>query len=368
MPFCPPSGASSSPLLILVSRQPALPVGVRARRRVGARRGSAHCRRAAADHRPADQADRRSRKARSTATREDDAKLVEIRLQLEDLARRTADERRRLPAAPAGDQRRLEQLGPPPAEGQPPEPDIVTGERQALTAEKAEINAVLGIAEIAVDPRQRADRPGSALMRSELFRSVLTKRYDLDDALTASWSTTFRTEFAELLPRRLVVAALRPPVQAAVRCWRRRSSRWWRLRCCWSAGGGCSAGCSTPIRRARSRPISAGCPSRSGRRLLPTAAVGVFLVDDLFCSIISTCCAATSADAADRCSPSSGSSSASTGLPTRCCRRSLPNWRLIPIEIEAGTPLLWLVSAMASVIGVNNFLASSTRRWARRFR
>ena len=37
--------------------------------------------------------------------------------------------------------------GPPPAEGQPPEPDIVSAERSALVAEKAEINAVLGIAE-----------------------------------------------------------------------------------------------------------------------------------------------------------------------------------------------------------------------------
>ena len=32
-------------------------------------------------------------------------------------------------------------------QGQPAEPDIVTSERQALVAEKAEINAVLGAAE-----------------------------------------------------------------------------------------------------------------------------------------------------------------------------------------------------------------------------
>src|SRR5690606_25945227 len=49
------------------------------------------------------------------------------------------------------------------------------------TAEKAEINAVLGLAEsLSIRVNGLIEKIG--LMRSELFRSVLTKRYSLYDA------------------------------------------------------------------------------------------------------------------------------------------------------------------------------------------
>ena len=73
------------------------------------------------------QADELERRIASSA--EEDARLVEIRLKLEELGRELLTSavafRPRLSEINA----RIEQLGPPPAEGQPPEPDIVTSER-----------------------------------------------------------------------------------------------------------------------------------------------------------------------------------------------------------------------------------------------
>ena len=85
--------------------------------------------------------------AKIEASRDDDTALVEIRLQLEDIARQLLKSGLAFRPRIADINARIDQLGPPPAEGQPAEPDIVSSERQALVAEKAEINAVLGSAE-----------------------------------------------------------------------------------------------------------------------------------------------------------------------------------------------------------------------------
>ncbi|TIV62712.1 MAG: hypothetical protein E5V93_26830, partial [Mesorhizobium sp.] len=72
---------------------------------------------------------------------------------------------------------RVEVLGPPPAQGQPPEPAIVSNERSALVSEKAEINAVVASAQnLSVRVNGLVDK--ISVMRSELFRSVITKHYD----------------------------------------------------------------------------------------------------------------------------------------------------------------------------------------------
>lgn len=77
----------------------------------------------------------------------DDAKLVEVRIQAEQA------ERDLLAASLAFQPRlteistRLGQLGAPPADGQPAEPEAVTTERNRLIGEKAEINELIGKAE-----------------------------------------------------------------------------------------------------------------------------------------------------------------------------------------------------------------------------
>src|SRR5690606_30292140 len=91
---------------------------------------------------------------------------------------------------------RLEQLGTAPGDGQPPEPDIVAGERQNLVCEKAEINVLLGIAEnLSVRVKRLID--DIAEMRRDLFARLLTKRYAIDYALVGEVLTAFSDEMAD---------------------------------------------------------------------------------------------------------------------------------------------------------------------------
>ncbi|TGV96410.1 mechanosensitive ion channel family protein, partial [Mesorhizobium sp. M2E.F.Ca.ET.154.01.1.1] len=78
-----------------------------------------------------------------------------------------------------------------------PEPAIVTNERAALTAEKAEINAVVASAQnLSIRISGLVDK--IATMRSELFRSVLTKRYELTDALSPQAFSDAHDQFTGL--------------------------------------------------------------------------------------------------------------------------------------------------------------------------
>ncbi len=110
------------------------------------------------------------------ANADDDFRLGDIRLQLEEVSRQliaaSVSFRPRLAEINA----RVDRLGPPPAAGAPPEADIVTSERQALAAEKAEINATLGVAE---DLSIRVSTLTARVteMRRDLFSRLLTRRY-----------------------------------------------------------------------------------------------------------------------------------------------------------------------------------------------
>lgn len=79
---------------------------------------------------------------------------------------------------------RLEQIGPPPAEGKSAEAEIVSTERARLTAEKTEINTVLGFTEdVSVKASQLIDKIGS--MRRDLFTHTLSQRVDINFELVA---------------------------------------------------------------------------------------------------------------------------------------------------------------------------------------
>jgi hypothetical protein len=76
---------------------------------------------------------------------------------------------------------RSEQIGPPPGKDGPPESDRVAKERQALTAEKAEINVALGRAEdLSVRINGLINKISTL---RDLFTNLLTKRYELTDAI-----------------------------------------------------------------------------------------------------------------------------------------------------------------------------------------
>ncbi len=158
---------------------------------------------------------------------------------------------------------RLEQLGPAPPEGQ-------AGTRHRLRrtagadAEKAEINAVLGLAEsLSIRVNGLIEKIG--LMRSELFRNVLTKRYALYGCVRRRAARRRAPRIYELLPRRLVLAEIRRPVQVPVRP-RRGLLRARR-------GGSAAFRRPAPVRQAdRGRPDGRGA-------FLPQPLVRRFLVD-----------------------------------------------------------------------------------------
>ena len=156
-----------------------------------------------------------------SASAEDDARLVELRTELEAVSQavlksglafrpRLAEINTRLDLVKEELAHGLEQLGPAPGDGQPPEPDIVAGERQNLVSEKAEINVLLGIAEnLSVRIKRLID--DIAEMRRDLFARLLTKRYAIDYALDGVLRRDGR-----LLSHGGVLAALRLPIQTEV--------------------------------------------------------------------------------------------------------------------------------------------------------
>jgi potassium efflux system protein len=285
---------------------------------------------------------------------EDDAGLVDIRLQLEQLSRDLLQSGVAFRPRLAEINARLEQLGKPPAEGQPPEPAVVTSEREKLNAEKTEINAVLGLAEsLSIRVNGLVEKIG--LMRSELFRNVLTKRYSLVDAFdgellddvhreyvgfyraVSSWFTfVFQYKFQSVL-----AAAFFALIAAAVLL----------------LGG----------RRVFSRLIhpdpAAEDPSYLHRlsvafwsTLMPTAAVGVFLLATLFFFDYFKVLRGDIGVYLNSLFSVIGVVFAVNRLANAVLSPRMPNWRLIAISSGTGYRLVAIITAMAVVIGVNNFL------------
>jgi small-conductance mechanosensitive channel len=137
---------------------------------------------------------------RITASAEDDALLVEVRTQLEEVGRALLASALAFRPRLSEINGRLEQLGPAPAEGQPAEPDIVSLERQSLVSEKAEINVLVGQAEtLSIRVSTLVDR--IAELRRQLFANLLTKRYDVNYALFGEVEQAFHGELADLVSR-----------------------------------------------------------------------------------------------------------------------------------------------------------------------
>ena len=290
---------------------------------------------------------------RTAANSEEDARLVEVRLQLEELARQLLASavafRPRLSEINA----RLEQLGPAPPEGQQ-EPDIVSAERQQLAAEKAEINAVLGLAEsLSIRVNSLIEKIG--LMRSELFRSVLTKRYALYDAFDGQLLDDVRNEYTSFYRavsswlkfivkfkfQSVLGAAFFALVAAAVLL----------------VGG----------RRIFGRLIDADptaeSPSYLSRlsvafwsTLLPTLAVGAFLVATLFFFNYFNVLRGDIGTFLTALFTVIGIVFCVNRLANAVLAPKLPNWRLISIDSRTAHRLVVLATAMAFVIGANYFL------------
>lgn len=128
---------------------------------------------------------------------EDEEGLVENRSELEEVGKSLLGSGVAFRPRLAEINSRIEQLGAPPAEGQPPEPELVAKERQALATEKAEINVLLGNAED-LSVRVHGLINTISTLRRELFTTMLTKRYQLGDAFSGEVGVAVQREFGAL--------------------------------------------------------------------------------------------------------------------------------------------------------------------------
>lgn len=135
--------------------------------------------------------------ARVEANSDDDTVLVEIRNTLDELARELIDTGVAFRPRLAAINERLDEIGPPPADGAPPEPPALTLERQNLAGEKAEINTLLGEAE-ALSLRINRMIEQIVQLRRDLFTNTLSRRYDISEALSPEVLRDFGIENRKL--------------------------------------------------------------------------------------------------------------------------------------------------------------------------
>jgi len=287
--------------------------------------------------------------------RDDDAKLVEIRLQLDDVGHALLQSGLAFRPRLAEIKAKLEELGAPPGEGQPLEPDIVTSERTALIAEKAEINAVLGTAEsLSVRVNDLVDR--IAQLRRDLFARLLTHRYDLDYALAGEVVEAFYAEADEL--GRTVSAWLRFVVQFKLNSL--LGAAFFAL---------CAAVPLVGGRRLFGSLIHADpamdSPSYLSRlslafwsTIVPTVAITLFLGATYFCFNYYNVLRGDIGEMM----VALFNVIAVVFFVTRIARSALsprlPNWRLVPVETGAARWLFWLIAAMATINGIDYLLSA----------
>lgn len=112
------------------------------------------------------------------AASNDDGKLVVIKGRLDAISREVLDAAVSFRPRLSEINTRLDQLGAPPAEGDPPEPAAVAEERDKLGREKAQINALIGEQEeISLTTAKLSDEV--VAMRRDLFAQRLLERVDL---------------------------------------------------------------------------------------------------------------------------------------------------------------------------------------------
>lgn len=281
---------------------------------------------------------------------DNDARLVEIRNRLEELARDLLSGSAAFSPRIAEINTRLEQIGPAPVEGEPAQPEVLSAERISLQQEKAEINTLLGEAE---NLSLRINRlvEDIAQMRRELFANQLSKRYDITGALSTGVFADFTAEAQD--------------VYARFASWLRFVTKFKLQSVLLAAFFALSAAAVLLIggRRLFGRLIEADPaqqPSYLSRlsvalwsTLLPSLALAVFLAATYFFlgyfnvlrpdvgAILRTLFNVI----------------ATVYFIGRLARAvfspRLPNWRLLPVESQAAARLFWLIWATAIVTGID---------------
>ncbi|MBN9233739.1 MULTISPECIES: mechanosensitive ion channel family protein [Phyllobacteriaceae] len=286
---------------------------------------------------------------------DDDGALVDIRLQLEDLARQALNTatvfRPRLTEIGS----KLDQLGPPPAQGQPAEPEIVANERKALNNEKAEINAVIAGAQT-LSLRITTMVDNISTLRSKLFRNLLTKRYALDKVVSSELVSDANSEFTNLYAavsswfgfvlkfkyQAALVATIMALVAAAVLLigGRRLYGRVFEF----------NSNIEEPSYLSR---LSLAFWST----LLPTLALGVFFFSTYFFFDYYGVLRGDIGVFLRALMSAIGVAFCVNRLTNAALSPRMPKWRLIPVESGPARWLVRLSTAMAVVLGINSFLS-----------
>jgi len=290
------------------------------------------------------------------ASSEDDARLVDLRLLLEDIERQLIKASVAFRPRLADINGRIDQLGPVPAEGQPAEAEIVATERQSLVAEKAQINAALGVAE---DLSIRVNMLIARItdMRRDLFSRLLTKRYDINLALGGEVVDAARTETQDFY--RVVSSWLGFVVK-------------FKLSSVLGAAFFALAAAAVLLiggRRLFGRLIEADpdihTPSYLSRlsvafwsTLLPSAALGVFLSATYFFFDFFSVLRGDIGAMLAALFGVVGLVFFVHRLGSAILAPRLAEWRLIPVRSSAARMLLWIMSLTAAISGLDYFLST----------
>ncbi|AQS63181.1 mechanosensitive ion channel family protein [Rhizobium rhizogenes] len=127
----------------------------------------------------------------------DDVQLVDLKGRADGIAADAAASNTKLRTRLDQIKTRLEALGEPPAEGQPPEASMVTEERARLTAERAEVNAIAGEVESISTNAAQISNNITAIRRA-LFAATLFKRTEISAQTLGDASSAFVTELTNL--------------------------------------------------------------------------------------------------------------------------------------------------------------------------
>lgn len=254
---------------------------------------------------------------------------------------------------------RLEQLGPAPASDQPPEPAIVSEERARLTAEKAEINAIVGETEdTSLSVNQMSAKIGD--MRRDLFARTLSQRVNLD--------TTLGSEVASAASNQMVSL------------WRIVQS-WWRFVITFKLNSFLAAaffafvaalviqlGARRILGTLYQRDPTVEAPSYLSRlsvafwsTVIPSAAVGVFLATTYFFLNYFNVLRTDIADLLQSLFIVLGLVFFIHRLASACISSDMPQWRLMPVAPRPGRVLGWLITGTALTSGLDSFFGTVNR-------
>lgn len=127
---------------------------------------------------------------------ENDGRLIDLKLEAEALARSMLDIGVSLRPRLSEIKARIDQLGPPPGEGEPAEPEALAAERARLAEERAAINALTGRAETV---SVRASEIGDTIsgLRRDLFAQTLFKRTEIGPGLMAEAMDALEEEISQ---------------------------------------------------------------------------------------------------------------------------------------------------------------------------